>query len=83
MALVDIEAELIDDTPWRTCSVCHHLSLRDDEWAASLRRLLANPAVKFRHLASKMAQDPDEPTIPWEALSRHARAGCSAKEHLR
>lgn len=83
MALVDIEAELADELPWRTCAVCHHLGERDEVWGARLRRLLANKSIKFKTLALKMERDPDEPTIPWEALSRHARAGCSAREHLR
>lgn len=83
MALADIESELTDEIPWRTCVVCHHLAERDDEWGARLRRLLANKAVKFKTLEAKMAADPDEPTIPWESLSRHARAGCSAREYLR
>jgi hypothetical protein len=83
MALVDIEAQLTDEVPWRTCAVCHYMHERGDEWAERLRRLLSNPTVKFKKLAAKMAADPDEPAIPWEALSRHARAGCAAREHLR
>lgn len=83
MALAEIESALTSDIPWRTCSVCHHLGERDAEWGAALRRMLSNKGIKFRELAARMAADPDEPTIPWDALSRHARAGCSAKEHLR
>ena len=83
MALQDIEAELTGEVPWRTCAVCHHLSERDETWGARFRRLLANRGVKFRDLADKLASDPDEPDIPWETLSRHARGMCSAKEKLR
>jgi hypothetical protein len=83
MALKDIEAELASEIPWRTCAVCHHLAERDTEWGERLRRLLANKGVKFKALEAKMAADPDEPSISWDALSRHARAGCSAKERLR
>ena len=84
MALSDIETKLVaDEVPWRTCAVCHHIEQRGDEWANALRRLLANRAIKFKELARELAEDPDEPDIPWEALSRHARGGCSAKEHLR
>lgn len=83
MALEDIETALTTEVPWRTCAVCHHIEERGDEWATRLRRLLANKGIKFKELAAKLALDPDEPTISWEALSRHARAGCSAREHLR
>jgi hypothetical protein len=79
MALSDIEAGI----PWRTCGVCHHMTERGDDWAETLRRLLANRGIKFRDLAKALHDDPDEPNIPWETLSRHARAGCSAGEHLR
>lgn len=82
MALSDIEEKLAG-VPWRTCAVCHHMADRGDEWAFTLRRLLSNRGVKFKDLAKSLADDPDEPDIPWEALSRHARAGCAAKESLR
>jgi hypothetical protein len=83
MALQDIEAELASEIPWRTCAVCHHLAERDEEWGKALRRLLGNKGIGFKKLEAHLAADPDEPSIPWDALSRHARAGCSAKEHLR
>lgn len=82
MALQDIEAELTG-IPWRTCAVCHYLSERDEAWGERLRRLLANRGVKFKDLAKRLHDDPEEPNIPWQALSRHAQAGCSADEHLR
>lgn len=83
MALEDIESELTAEVPWRTCAVCHYIDERGDDWAARLRRMLANKGIKFKELAAKLALDPAEPSIPWEALSRHARAGCAAREHLR
>ena len=83
MALEDIEADLTGVVPWRTCAVCHHISERDQAWGERLRRLLANRCVKFRDLAKKLAQDDAEPDIPEDALSRHARGLCAAKEVLR
>jgi hypothetical protein len=83
MALADIESELTAGVPARMCVVCHYLSERDDEWGARLRRMLANRGIQFKALAKRLAADPDEPDIPWESLSRHARAGCSARESLR
>lgn len=83
MALSDIEAELTGEIPWRTCAVCHHMEERGDEWAERLRRLLRNRGVKFKELADELAGDPEEPTIDWQALSRHARGICAAREKLR
>jgi hypothetical protein len=83
MALSDIETQLAAEIPWRTCAVCFHVSERGEEWAERLRRLLANRGVRFKELAAALEADPDEPTIEWSALSRHARGGCSAKETLR
>lgn len=83
MALVDIEAELTGEVPWRTCAVCHYISERDDVWGARLRRMLANRGISFTDLAKKLASDPDEPNIPRDSLSRHARGDCSAHESLR
>lgn len=83
MGLSDIEASLVSEVPWRTCAVCHHMAERGEEWADQLRRLLANRSIKFQDLANHLAQDPDEPTIDGQVLSRHARAGCSAREQLR
>ena len=83
MALADIEARLTGEVPWRTCAVCHHLSERDAEWGKRIRRLLADRGVRFKDLAKELAEDPEEPTIEWSALSRHAAGGCSAHEYLR
>lgn len=83
MALADIAHDLADGIPWRTCSVCHALDSMSDDDAATLRRLLADRSVKFKDLAKALHDDADSPTIPWEALSRHARGGCAAREYLR
>lgn len=83
MALADIESKLDPEIPWRTCAVCHHMSERGEEWATRLRRMLANRGIKFVDLATELADDPDEPSIPAKALSRHAQRGCSANESLR
>lgn len=82
MALADIEDKLAG-IPWRTCAVCHYMNENGEEWATRLRRLLSNRGVKFRDIADELENDPDEPTIPVQALSRHANAGCSANERLR
>jgi hypothetical protein len=83
MALSKIEQQLTGGIPHRTCSVCHHMNERGLAWKIQLQGLLANRGVKFKDLAAALAVDPDEPDIPWEALSRHARGGCAAKETLR
>lgn len=83
MALTDIAANLVDEVPWRTCATCHALNGMSEDDAATLRRLLADRRVKFKHLAKALADDTESPTIPWESLSRHAQAGCSARENLR
>jgi hypothetical protein len=83
MALSDIEAQLTDVVPHKTCAVCHWMAERGDEWADKLRGLLSNRGVKFKDLADKLRDDPDEPNIPAQALSRHAQRGCAAQERLR
>ena len=83
MAIADIASQLSSELPWRTCAVCHALDSMSDTDAATFRDLLADRGVRFKTLAKQIEDDPDLPDIPWEALSRHARAGCSAKERLR
>lgn len=85
MALNDIAVALTDPAslPHRTCSVCHALEQMSDDEAKILRGLLSDRGVKFTELGKALANDPDSPTIPWEALSRHARGLCSARENLR
>jgi len=83
MALQDIADKLAPELPWRTCATCHALDAMSDEDAQILRALLGNRAVRYKELAQLLADDPDSPTIPWEALSRHARGGCAARERLR
>lgn len=83
MALADIENSFTEGVPWRTCAVCHHMTERGDDWSASMRRLLSNRQVKFTELAARLAADDEEPDVGVDALSRHARGLCSAKEVLR
>ena len=83
MALSKIAADLTAGVPWQTCAVCHHMESRGGEWADTLRRLLADKGVKFTVLAQALRDDPDEPTIGTDTLSRHARGLCAAGEVLR
>ncbi|WP_107768468.1 hypothetical protein [Nocardioides terrigena] len=83
MALDNIAATLTSGLPHQTCGTCHALAQMSDEDAATLRGLLGDRSVKFKTLADAMRDDEDTPTVEWQALSRHARGGCSAKEHLR
>lgn len=83
MALADIATTLATGLPHQTCGTCHALAQMSDEEAATLRGLLADRSVKFKDLAVAMAADEDTPTVEWQALSRHARGGCAAKESLR
>ncbi|MAE64142.1 MAG: hypothetical protein CMJ18_07685 [Phycisphaeraceae bacterium] len=83
MALADIEQKLVTGVPHKTCTVCHHMAERGDEWAERLRRLLRNRGLKFKDIARELADDPDEPTINESTLSRHAQRGCLANESLR
>ncbi|WP_294567590.1 hypothetical protein [uncultured Arthrobacter sp.] len=84
MALSDVAATFTADAlPHRTCSACHALAGMDPDDAATLRALLANRSVRFRDLARELANDPDSPTVPEDALSRHARGLCAAGERLR
>ena len=84
MALQNVAASLVaNSAPHQTCATCHALGGMSPEDAATLRELLANRSVRFRALAIALAEDPDSPSVPWEALSRHARGLCSARERLR
>lgn len=83
MGLAEVSARISGGVPANTCATCHALATMDEKDAATLRRLLADRGVKFKALAKELDDDADSPSIPWEALSRHARAGCAAKERLR
>jgi hypothetical protein len=83
MALQDIVANLSGGLPHQTCGTCHALAGMSDEDAATLRRLLSDRGVKFTELPKALAEDADSPPIPSDALSRHARGLCSAREVLR
>lgn len=82
MAVSDLQAR--PKSPWRTCLTCHALEELDDKKAAILRDLLANPAVRYKELSDELRDDPEWGLdIPGDTLSRHARAGCAARERLR
>jgi hypothetical protein len=83
MALADVASRLTNDVPHKTCTTCHYMAERGDEWAETLRSLLRNRSIRFKDIADELYNDPDEPTIPWKSLSRHANRGCSAQEQLR
>lgn len=82
MALADLENRR--NTPWQTCETCHALANLPKDKAKRLRALLANELVRYAELETELATDPDwQVRIPREALSRHARGICKAKERLR
>lgn len=85
MALNDIAVALTDPAsiPHRTCGTCHALNSMNEDEAATLRRLLSDRGIQFRALAKALHDDPDSPSIAHDALSRHARGLCSAREVLR
>lgn len=83
MALSDIADTLATGLPHQTCGTCHALAQMSEADAHTLRGLLADRSVRFKDLADEMRKDEDTPTVEWQALSRHARGGCSAKEQLR
>lgn len=83
MALSDVASTLVDEIPWRTCATCHALAGMSAEDAGTLRRLLGDRNVQFSTLAKALEDDPDSPAIARDALSRHARGLCSAREVLR
>jgi hypothetical protein len=53
------------------------------EDAKTLRGLLADRGVKFVDLERELKADPDVPSLHRDALSRHARGLCAAREVLR
>ena len=84
MALADLAASREQGIPWRTCQVCHALANIPASEAKALRKLLADPSVRYRELSDALAADPDTPlTLHYDALSRHARGRCGAGERLR
>lgn len=85
MALADIAAALTvpDSIPHRTCQVCHLLDSMSVEDAKILRGLLADRGVSFTELERELKADPDVASVHRDALSRHARGLCSAREILR
>lgn len=84
MALSDLAAQVKDQIPWRTCQVCHALAGIPADEAAGLRALLSNTGLKFTEIQKMVADDPDTPLqLGVDALSRHARGRCEAREVLR
>lgn len=85
MALADVASNLTepDGLPWRTCGTCHALATMTETDAATLRGLLADRSIQFTELERALRDDPDSPTIARDALSRHARGMCAAREVLR
>ena len=85
MAIADIAATTkADGVPWRTCQVCHALSSIPESEANGLRALLSEPRLPYIDISRMIAADPDTPlNIPRDALSRHARGICEAREKLR
>lgn len=83
MALSSIESRLTSGIPHQTCAVCHYMAERGEQWASTLRRLLADRGVRFKDLELALQSDPDEPDIHRDTLSRHARGLCSARDVLR
>ena len=82
MAIADIAATS-PAVPWQTCQVCHALDTIPAAEAAALRALLAG-TMRYSELSDALAADPDTPlTLHPDALSRHARGRCVAREKLR
>ena len=83
MAIADI-VSATDKPPHKVCAVCFELGRIAPSEAAALRALLSNPSLKYSDISKWIAEDPDTPiNIDGPTLSRHARAGCSARERLR
>lgn len=83
MALSKLAATVVEKVPWRTCVVCHALASIPPGEAEGLRTLLRSN-LTYRDISALIAADPDTPlVIDRQALSRHARGECAAKERLR
>jgi hypothetical protein len=85
MALSDIAkaASTADPLPWRTCAVCHALATIPADEAQGLRDLLRGK-LRYSDIRDLIAQDADTPLqLDVDALSRHARGRCAAREVLR
>jgi hypothetical protein len=83
LAKIAKAAKTADPLPWRTCSVCHALATIPEAEAEGLRDLLRGK-LRYSEISDLIADDPDTPLrLDSDALSRHARGGCSARERLR
>jgi len=86
MAISDLSARLDPSKLWQTCATCDFLANIDPAEAAELRLLLSNKGTRYSEIAVGLADDPDyahRSTPSRDALSRHARGVCSAREKLR
>lgn len=85
MAIADVKlVRRSEARPWRTCQVCHALANIPAAEAKALRKLLADPSVRYQELSEALAADADTPLdLHPDALSRHARGRCEAKDRLR
>jgi hypothetical protein len=86
MAISDLSARLDPAIPHQTCATCDFLASLDGDEANALRSLLANKGARYSEIADGLADDPDyahRTTPDRQALSRHARGLCSAREKLR
>ena len=69
------------ETPWQPCATCALLADITPAEAKHIRALLADPEVRYSWLAEQL-EERGKP-VDWQALSRHARGICSAREKLR
>ena len=83
VTLASIAERNADGIPWRTCQVCHALASIDPTEADALRSLLRGK-MRYSEISTLIRDDPDTPLdLDPDALSRHARGNCSARERLR
>lgn len=83
LAKIAQATQTADPLPWRTCATCHALATIPAAEAEGLRELLRGK-LRYTEISDLIADDPDTPlNIDADALARHARGGCSARERLR
>lgn len=85
MAIADIATSARSasaERPWRTCQVCHALDDLPDVESEALRELLAGK-MRYSDIEAELAADSEAPNLHRDALSRHARGRCDAKDRLR
>ena len=85
MAISDIASKVRQadsPPPWRTCQVCHALRTQPPAEAAALRDLLAS-GERYTDIERWLRDDPESPNLHRDALRRHTRGDCGAREQLR